>query len=32
LQVWLLYAGILASGVVVGYVLLGGYLGLIPHH
>ena len=31
LQVWLLYAGILASGVVVGYVLLGRYLGLIRH-
>lgn len=31
LQVWLLYAGILASGVVVGYVLLGRYLALIRH-
>ena len=31
LQVWLLYAGILASGVVVDYVLPGRYLGLIRH-
>ena len=31
LQAWLLYAGILASGVVIGYVSLGRYLGLIRH-
>ena len=31
LQIWLLYTGILASGVVVGYVLLGRYLALIRH-
>ena len=31
LQTWQFYAGVLASGVVVGYVSLGRYLGLMRH-